>query len=386
MNKLLQPDAAPDLDELFHRPCAVKCGKNVGMSTVTIGGKAVCRDCADLAKQAQIMGKPMPAAKAEIPAPIAAPVAPAVSLDPLTAAIVAAIQPHLAAKLDEDAVKAIVLESIEGVAVELASVLDAKLAEFTKPKELLVKTPAIPDGVNVGRQHRGFDTLMGMINARDEKGNRLNIAIDGPAGTGKTTAAETAAKALGMPFSFTGAVVETYKLFGCPDVHGKVNVTPFRTAWTDGGVFCFDDFNRGDKQANSELNAVLANGVCAFPDGMVPRHPDCVIILTANGLHSGPTADYAAAEKQDGAFLDRFVDLYWDIDEDLERDTCRDKDWVKRVQSIRAKVKAKGVKVLITPRATYNGAALMRSGLTMAQAELACLRKGMTEEQWRSVC
>ena len=55
-----------------------------------------------------------------------------------------------------------------------------------------------------------------------------NVALVGPAGSGKTTMAENIAQELGLDFYFTGALMHEYKLTGFIDAHGTVVRTPFR--------------------------------------------------------------------------------------------------------------------------------------------------------------
>jgi hypothetical protein len=165
---------------------------------------------------------------------------------------------------------------------------------------------------------------------------------------------------------------------------GEYKTTQFRDFWENGGLYCFDDFDGSDPNCVVELLAI-SNGLFAFPDSMVPRHKDFCLVLTANTWGLGGTSDYVGRLKQDAAFINRFVSLHWDIDEDLETATCPNVEWSKRVQQIRKKVQAKGIKVMITPRQSYQGAALLASGFTQSQAEEILLKQSMTDEQWESV-
>ncbi len=249
-----------------------------------------------------------------------------------------------------------------------------------------ISTDAGATVTDAGIQHKLFPRLVKMLNSRDHKGNKLNIWIMGPAGTGKTSAAENAAIALGMEYASTGALSESYKLFGFMSPgNGQYVSTPFRKKWEFGGLFILDDFDGTDPTVGTELNNALANGGCTFPDGYVKRHPDCCIVLTANTWGLGATNDYVGRMKQDAAFLDRFAKLHWPIDEDLELATAPIEAWTRRVQEIRANVKTKGLKVLVTPRASYYGAALLQAGLTQEEAEESCLKAAMSDDQWRSV-
>jgi hypothetical protein len=89
--------------------------------------------------------------------------------------------------------------------------------------------------------------------------------------------------------------------------------------------------------------------------------------------------------KLDQAFLKRFVCLAWDYDNELELATAPNPTWTKRVQAVRAQVKAKGLRVLVTPRESYFGARLLAAGLDQDTVEAMTLRSGMTEEQWSQV-
>lgn len=236
-----------------------------------------------------------------------------------------------------------------------------------------------------GVQHCNFPILLRACNARTPDGHRLNVWLVGPAGSGKTTAAVEVAKALGLAFWSNGALASKYELLGFADANGRTHRTPFREAWEFGGVFLWDEIDGSDNNAVLAFNQGLANGVIPFPDGMVPRHPDCVILAGANSSNGG-TANYNGRIRQDGAFLDRFVYLEWPLDEALETAIAPDAAWCKRVQAVRATAASRGVQGhLVTPRATVYGAALLAAGLDQATVETMVLRKALTDDQWAQV-
>lgn len=235
-------------------------------------------------------------------------------------------------------------------------------------------------------QHCNFNLLLATCKAIDPDGNHLNVWLHGPAGTGKTTAARNVAKKLGLDFRFNSALDTGYKLSGFVDANGRLVRTPFREAWENGGVYLFDEVDGSAPSALIEFNAALANGAHSFPDKIVPRHPQCVIIAGANTAGLGGNSEYVGRAKQDAAFLDRFVLIDWPIDEILERGICPNKDWVKHVQKIRKQVKERGLRgVLITPRASIYGASLLAAGVAFDAVEAMTLRKSLTEEQWKQV-
>jgi DNA replicative helicase MCM subunit Mcm2 (Cdc46/Mcm family) len=232
-----------------------------------------------------------------------------------------------------------------------------------------------------------FTKLLKACNAQMPNGHRLNICLIGDAGTGKSHASEAVAKALGLGFYFTGAIDTKYDLIGFADANGRVVRTQFREAWEFGGVFCFDELDGSNPGAVVALNAALANNRAAFPDMVVERHRDCIIIAGTNTFLNGSTAEFNGRFKQDAAAADRYVMMRWDVDEKLELALCPDKSWCKRVQGVRARMKERGVKGhKVTPRASFYGAALLASGLDMGDVEAMVLRKGMTDDQWTQVC
>jgi hypothetical protein len=62
------------------------------------------------------------------------------------------------------------------------------------------------------------------------------------------------------------------------------------------------------------------------------------------------------------------VRLKWEYDEKLETAMTGNKAWSERVQRARRKAKEAGLKVMITPRASLAGAALIAEGFTMQEA------------------
>ena len=191
-----------------------------------------------------------------------------------------------------------------------------------------------------------------------------NVWLSGPAGSGKTHSASMVAHALGLPFMTNGAVGQQYELIGFIDAGGVYHRTPFRDAFEHGGTYCFDEIDGCANDAILPLNPALANNCLAFPDGMIQRHKDCIIIGTANTWGLGATADYVGRAKLDGAILSRFpVKIDWQYDSDLEIAISGNEAFAKRVIKARGKAKAAGLKVIIDPRASVAGAALIAAGM-----------------------
>lgn len=233
-------------------------------------------------------------------------------------------------------------------------------------------------------KHEKFDLLLSLCLAHSQA-TPINVWLTGPAGSGKTKACEQIAAAMDQPFYFIGAISEPYSLLGYRDATGNYVRTLFREAYENGGVFLMDEIDGSSPNALLVFNAALANGFCAFPDKVVPRHKDCIVIAAANTFGLGGTSDYVGRVKLDAATLSRFVWIDWQYDERLERKLAGNDKWFERVLNIRTKAKNLGLKILITPRATYTGAALLKAGIAWETVELLVVKQGMTDEQWGSI-
>jgi hypothetical protein len=234
-----------------------------------------------------------------------------------------------------------------------------------------------------GHHHPLFSKLLRVMASRNVSGYVPNIWLSGPTASGKTTAARKAAEALGLPFYAHGACVMGHELIGFVDGAGNYHQTQFVTAYRDGGVVLLDEVDAYDNAALMPLQAATANAIMALPDGtMLERHKDCIIIAAANTWGQGATAEYVGRMKLDAAFLSRFpIKFAWDRDEKLEQAICGNVEWAKRVQAARRRAAAAGLKVLIDPRHSIDGAALIATGFTPDEtAELTYLA-GLTKEQ-----
>lgn len=300
----------------------------------------------------------------------------------------------LAPAIDESKIKAIcdaraqeyVDNILEAVNTRLSS-YDAKIDNLQFPTTVqFLKAPDAPV-VDLGLQHKHFPTLLKMAQARTRDGHKLNIWLKGPAGSGKTTAAKKVAEALAQPFQFNGAISTEYELMGFKDAAGNYHRTAFREIFEHGGVYLFDEVDSSLPKAVLAFNAALANGECRFPDAMVNRHKDCVVLAGANTAGNGATSDYVGRMKQDLAFLNRFVMLDWPLDEALEKSLAANKSWVRKVQKYRENADKRGIKGhIISPRATFYGEALLAAGIEEEIVEQACIRGALSSDQWAQLC
>jgi cobaltochelatase CobS len=173
----------------------------------------------------------------------------------------------------------------------------------------------------------------------------------------------------------------TFDFFGYKNAKGDYVSTMFRDKYENGGVFLLDEFDAGNPNVLAALNQATSNTIAPFPDKMVEKHKDFLIVMAGNTFGGGGTLEYVGRNKIDAATLDRFAFIYVDYDEDLERKLSTNKDWCTRVQAFRKIVNSKKVRTIISPRATFNGEKLIASGLTQEQAEEMVIYKGLNQDE-----
>lgn len=189
-----------------------------------------------------------------------------------------------------------------------------------------------------------------------------NVMLIGPAGSGKTHLARQVATALGLPFRFTGAVGQEYKLTGFIDAYGTYHRTAFRDAFENGGLFLFDEIDGSNPNVLLTFNAALANDSMDFPDGNIQKHPEFRCIAAANTYGNGADRQYVGRAQLDAASLDRFVRVFMDYDESLELTIAGDTDWTRHVQKVRRAVRDLKIRQIISPRSAIRGNRLLATG------------------------
>ena len=213
--------------------------------------------------------------------------------------------------------------------------------------------------------HENFEHLLKMVGAG------INVALVGEAGSGKSTAAEQCARALGLdfyPVSFHAKMTST-DLRGYMDAKGDYNESAMYRAFKLGGLLCLDEFDRSNTEVVVSLNNLLAGASYLFPNNeLVKKHEDFRVVACQNTTGSGGSKQYAAAQRQDASTLNRFVTIPWDIDNAMERKVAGDTPITTIVQMIRSKAKELGVDVVISPRQSIHANTLVDMGYSTTQA------------------
>lgn len=242
--------------------------------------------------------------------------------------------------------------------------------KIRKPLEVIVKVDNKKPN-DLGTQHFQFPTLLQILSTK------LNVYLVGPAGSGKTTAAINCAKALDIPFHFTGAIASEFKLTGFMNAQGQIVLTEFRQAYEKGGLFLFDEIDASYPQAVLAFNAALANDYMDFPDKRIPRHKDFYCIAAANTFGQGADRQYIGRNQLDAASLDRFVFIDWKFDENLERELAGNDEWVDFVQEVRKVIADLKIRHVVSPRASIFGSKLLDKGIERKAVEKSVIWKGL---------
>ena len=229
---------------------------------------------------------------------------------------------------------------------------------------------------------------------------RCHTWLVGPAGSGKSTVAADAAAELKLPYAALSVCSQTTKtdFLGYLDAHGVYRSTSFREIYEHGGVFCLDEVDNGNANVLAVLNSSLSGDETLFPDKVVKRHKNFVVVSCANTFGLGSSISYVGRTQIDAATLDRFFFVEMPYDDGLEAHVAgfpnvsspkwsegagkvpTVESWLATVQKVRDLVAELGVKTIISPRATYNGIALIKQGVPQQFLEKGLLYKSLSAE------
>ena len=234
---------------------------------------------------------------------------------------------------------------------------------------ITVNIPTLPEPVTIDGAHRDLPKLVARLHAG------MYVMLIGPAGTGKSYMAHDAAKALGVPCYDLSVTVQTqeWKVAGAHSAVTFIRGT-IREAYENGGVLLIDEFDNGSPNFLAGLNLLLSSDTYTFADGeTVQRHPQFYVVGTANTIGEGGTAQYRARQALDAATLDRFTFMFVDIDPAIEEmlaaqyldDVTVRADLLRLVRVSRRNVTDNNLRVVITPRATLDGAKMLALGEPM---------------------
>lgn len=285
-------------------------------------------------------------------------------------ALLPQIQKGLTSSIDETKVKALIDSAFKD----------------RLPKEIHIKHED-KTIIKIESAHKDLETLMYFINKRH------HVYLYGPAGGGKSTSAQQISEALKLPFGYISLNPQTpdSRLLGFIDAGGTYRESVFYKIYKSGGVFCIDEMDNASASLLTTLNSMLENGHGAFPNGLVERHKDFVLVATGNTNGRGGNPMFPERRPFDMAFAERFTFLFWDYDSALERSIAlainpKSSKWVDYIQGLRKYVQKEFPKVLVSPRASFKGAEYLKDNhLTVDQVLEAIIFKGLDKDTIKKI-
>ena len=255
------------------------------------------------------------------------------------------------------------MDKVEGL-TEMAKAVATQAALDVTPREHNINITVNGAVVNSmsSRPHKMFERVLKSV------ARRKHVWVCGQAGSGKTTVASMVAEALDLPYQeiSLGPATSQWDLFGFPSPNGDYvePATSIRKVYEFGGVLMLDECDNANASVLTAMNSALANGHATFPDARVARHPDFVCIAGANTFGRGADRMYVGRNQIDAATLDRFKFVNFDVDEEAELDWAGhdQREWVLFVQKERRLARERNLRVVVSPRASINGADELRDG------------------------
>lgn len=259
---------------------------------------------------------------------------------------------------------------------EVVTLIKKTMLEFDVGRFIKLVTPTETIKLDEAPRHFLFDDIMQAVNAG------IPAALIGPAGSGKSTLCEQVAQSLKLDFYLQNSVTGDHQLTGYLDAYGKYHGSAFRAAFEKGGFIFVDEVDTSDPSALKWMNTAIANGYAMFPDSEVPVrvHKNFRIAIAANTFGNGADRVYVGANQLDASTLDRFVFFDFRYDEKMERLLAGNNDWTTRVQKLRKAAGVEKARMVISPRASINGAKLLSMGWDKKKVEDRVIWKNTDEE------
>lgn len=249
------------------------------------------------------------------------------------------------------------------------------LKEEIKEQEIKIPEikPEIPDGEI---RHKKFNQLKCCVMAG------IPAFMSGPAGSGKSHAAEMVAKELGWNFYFSNSIQQEFKLTGFIDAGGKYHGTQFYDACVNDGdcIFFLDEIDASIPEVLVLLNTAIEQGYFEFPTGRVDmKHVH--FIAAGNTVGSGADDMYTGRMVLDQATLDRFHFIEWSYDERIEMLITKGNiNLVSFIHDIRKQAEEKGIRATFSYRCLNMVTKLEAIGMDLEDIISGSVMKGLDKD------
>jgi hypothetical protein len=237
-----------------------------------------------------------------------------------------------------------------------------------------------PKSDNTIVKHYQYDVIKTCIKAD------IPVYLVGEAGTGKNFTLQEIAKDLNLTFYFTNSIQQEYKITGFIDAGGTYHETEFYKAFKNGGLFFLDELDASIPEVLVLLNAAIANKYFEFPTGRLDAHPDFRVVAAGNTSGSGANELYTGRLVLDSATLDRFVEIEFDYDRNIELSLAKgNTQLVNFTRSLREFCKNNGIRATFSYRMIISVTKLEAAGLDLKHILKIAVLKGMDKDTIRTL-
>ena len=286
-------------------------------------------------------------------------------------------------KLTELFLETLAKASVEDVFSKCVPMLEEHIRNTygSLPQRIVVETPKGSTQFT-GLTHQMFEKVL------QATCNDIPCFLTGPAGTGKSYLCKQVAEALKIPFYFSNALTQEYKVTGFVDANGTYHDTPFYNAFKTGGLFMLDEVDASVPEVLVLINDAIANKRFAFPNGeQLEAHEDFRVITAGNTFGTGADAEYCGRYQLDASTLNRYIIIPIGYDERLEKALTNDNtELIKFAHQFRTACDSAGIKHLCTYRNLTQINKLEEVFNDLAFTLQSCLTKNLATDDLRIIC
>lgn len=255
----------------------------------------------------------------------------------------------------EDAIVQAIINKGKNISTDnLVETAKEKLDSFIKqnygplPKKIEVNVPSISSKQMEGIFHNKFEHILKLVTAN------IPTLLIGPAGSGKNHTLEQVSEALDLDFYFSNAITQEFKLTGFIDANGLYHETQFYKAFKNGGLFFLDEIDASIPEVLIILNSAIANKYFDFPTGRVKAHEDFRVVAAGNTMGTGADALYVGRSQLDAATIDRFAQVEFDYDSEVEQQLASNTDLYDFIKSARKALTSNSMQYTVSMRSIIN--------------------------------
>ena len=255
----------------------------------------------------------------------------------------------------EDAIVQAIIDKGKNISTDnLVETAKEKLDSFIKqnygplPKKIEVNVPSISSKQMEGIFHNKFEHILKLVTAN------IPTLLIGPAGSGKNHTLEQVSEALDLDFYFSNAITQEFKLTGFIDANGLYHETQFYKAFKNGGLFFLDEIDASIPEVLIILNSAIANRYFDFPTGRVKAHKDFRVVAAGNTMGTGADALYVGRSQLDAATIDRFAQVEFNYDSEVEEQLASNTDLYDFIKSARKALTNNSMQYTVSMRSIIN--------------------------------